>query len=1576
MTMSLALRLRRLFLATLLVLPGAALRAQLDTRLQTTNSTDFLDLYQQSTSARVKPEIATVFDFSGSMQALMYHPLFSNTDTTDSNSYNQMTFSLVTSGKYTVYAYAAGNSSVYQSITFTLGSKGATTSGSRSGSTYSLTTITSSLGSSTAYSAGTSVTFTTTFKAGSSTTLYWYAPGCTPAVGYSTGSSSGTSCTFTITVPSATSYVLSSVSGTATSSGGVGTLRSGILVKPDGTQVTSTNAAAADSTSGQYGISMGSADVRNWIRAASHVRFSAYVGSTLRTVDLPIPWKIMDSTCSGNPVSSLAVTDSVTVTNTDSTTTTYGSGGAMELDLSYSVKGGSYVFCTSQSGDASTSLTSTTLYPVWYKNFYVDWLFQGTYGYGSYKGSYVVFDAANASLAGGQGALGWGQGFGSMSSTDTIKVPQFNYDGSYASAETTSAATVNLVPARTRTQAVKEAAIRTWIKFQGSVYWAFRFLDTVNEASSSSASTINYSSTASWSTSNSPLATRVNGADSAWTVLNNTSSQGINASTGNSVTGMKRIAAMFALNGTPLTYAMARTLAQFSDPGSVFNAVETSPSQCENHFLILFTDGLDNNNSSNNNSNYDCPYLPSSGTTGSALAGNQKILASKTAIDRTGTWWNLFTFAGIGAHLADPSLGTAGTDYMVPPTAYPTGSATPSGFLPYAITSRKNPSGTTTTFSKAHRISTMTVGVSLSGSYNDSSSPKSHLFKAAAVGDVTIDSWDISALKPFALADESDPTLGRKSGTINFFDATNPTLVTNALYNAFIIATLSTRVNATANPNLPYIGSTLGNQIYLGKFQPPANGGPIWSGDLMMFDTKTSSGTTVLLDASGNEIGTEVTAANAVWSAANNLYNNRNWKARTLYTRIPGTASTPEPGLMVFSDVDNFPSSGTNAYTTLKPYVATGLSTDTEKKTVMQLVMGGNTSGTYDTSYSPSRPASNRTTIMGDVIDSSPVAVEYTLSDWTSTIAGNSQLGSLASPEHFRLVLVGTNQGWLHAFGEVSRTVTATDPSRSDGSTLSLVSARMDELWSFMPTDFLANLDQINVTTNPHRFMVDGTPTVYALDLPSSSGGSSNGTVDSGERALVLFGLRKGGRSYYCLDIHDPFNPAVKWSLVPDEVAANGWPSSRVVTGGPSAATVAAVVAGMGFSTCTPAIGRILFNGIYKDAVFFGGGYSNSAVEANFSSALLGRSVLALDVYTGAALAAVDLTATSITGTASTLGPIASSVVPFEFILNSGLAQRAYFLDLKGGLWCWGSKGVVTTSGSAYQGYRSDTSELTRWTTDGTTSGSAGIRKVYQDSTANPAYTTDPAPFRLGWFPGAGRTSSLAAPAAVGIAVVSGNRNNPLDYYYTTATRPYRCRATMVFDRQDSRNWSLDTESGPDTGILDSNLLDVTDFTISDSSTPSQITPGGPYYFLAPSSGDPYFGYTIYFPTWTTAGFLPKGINSPIVVSRSLYYSYFTPTDADPCTGGSGATSSCRICDLLYPAPTDTRTNSSCTNGLLCTWSGVASNYVAIGTTGVIQGGMVTVSTSSGTSTAVQVKTLKGQTSYQHPKIRVWRTVQ
>ena len=82
------------------------------------------------------------------------------------------------------------------------------------------------------------------------------------------------------------------------------------------------------------------------------------------------------------------------------------------------------------------------------------------------------------------------------------------------------------------------------------------------------------------------------------------------------------------------------------------------------------------------------------------------------------------------------------------------------------------------------------------------------------------------------------------------------------------------------------------------KFQPPASGGAIWSGDLLMFATKEVSGQTKLLDKTG-AVATVLDATTAQWSGNDALNNNRVWSARNLYTRIPGATV-----LTKFSDLD------------------------------------------------------------------------------------------------------------------------------------------------------------------------------------------------------------------------------------------------------------------------------------------------------------------------------------------------------------------------------------------------------------------------------------------------------------------------------------------------------------------------------------------------------------------------------------------------------------------------------------------------------------------------------------------------
>lgn len=1554
-----ASRLAFLLLSLLmLVLP---LRAQLDPRLQTSN-TDFLDLYQQSSNAKVKPEIITVFDFSGSMEALMYHPLFNNTDASDSQAATNMSFTLdptagVGANTYVIRATSNQNGNAYATLDVTVGGgigafysngeqRQSTGSGSRRKYLYTSVTDIIIVGNPAVITPGVNYTFqaTVTFRAtdasgnpiavssyGSvNSTVNWGVSG--PSA--STINASGVWRAPALRPPSTAYPVTATISGST-----VGTLSSIALVKPDGSVVTDADAAAADTSSGFYGAGAGASDVRNWVRAASHARFQYNDGGKVRTIDIPIPWKITDVNSTGNPLSSRTVKDSVT-----RGTTTIGSGNDMELDLTYKLNGGSYVL----SGNSSTQLT-TTLSHIDYKKFYIDWLFKGKYTVGTYSGKYIIYDALDASLVGGQGSSNWGKGYGNMGATDTIPVPTYDFAGNYLKEETQPAAN-NVIPPFSRVQAVKRAAIQTWIQYQDKVIWAFRFLDPAGESVSGTATTID-NDTQSVLRTTDPLTNTVTGNDSGWRLLNNTST-----SSTNSVDGMQRIAALCAGGNTPLTYATARALAQFTDPYSVFNAFETgkeAPSQCMNHFLILFTDGIDNNGTGTNNTNGGSPYLVSQNgkIAINALAGNEAIINAKTSIDRYGSNWNLFNFCGIAAHMADTSLGVLNTGHLDPLMPTGTVSGAPSSFLPFALGKRN-----TTLFAKPHLITTMTVGVSLGGSFTASSSPKRSLFLGAALGDPNTTAWnDIDTLTPFQL--ETDPTSTRyaqkKNGSIYFFDATNPEKLATDLDKAISAAAGVSNTNTISNPNLPFIGAAYGRQVYLGKFRPPTNGGVIWSGDLMMFGSRQVNDQTVILDQNNN-VATVVDASTATWSASNALLNNRLWSQRTLYTRLPGTASNPEPGLSTFTDKDP-------TFTTLKDSVAKTFSDLGFKKSVIQFAAGGDINGTLDAS---ARPTTNRLTIMGDVINSSPGVLEYKYDDVSSRLPATLQ-GITGTPKRFRLLLVGTNQGWLHALGEVSSVTldTATNLEKVEG--------KVDELWSFMPTDFLANLDYIMVPSNAHRFMVDGTPSIYFLDLPPSTGGLGNGVLDIGndpattrERAIAIIGLRKGGRSYYALDIHDPFTPTLKWSLVPDE--ADNFPASRIAAGVADPvtmlATVKSILKNWGFSTCTPGLGRIKFNGALRDAVFLGGGFSTPEVEQRFPDQYgdptpLGRSIIALDAYTGEVLAAVDMTAANI-------GPVAAGLVPFEFILNSGMAQRAYFMGYRGSLWSWGRQGVSAVT--PYVDYRQDSSELTEWS----------VRSVYKDGSGNNAlYSTLPAPFRVGTFPGRGKDGA-PTPATVGIAMISGDRNNPLDYLYPTGTKPSQHRLTVVFDRQDHKVW--DSTDGP---ITNAQLMDAYPSGVSLQAGDPLITPGSETYYLAPhdSLGNyttPKLGYYRLLPAASNT-FIPKGITSPLVVAGSLFYAYFTPEAADPCTGGSGSTYANLICDGLNPIVEDSRTTVSCRGGNQFTWAGVASDFVTIGTHGVLQAGVVpAVNPAPGQSlTTIQLQTILGNRLERFPRIRTWRTI-
>ena len=120
--------------------------------------------------------------------------------------------------------------------------------------------------------------------------------------------------------------------------------------------------------------------------------------------------------------------------------------------------------------------------------------------------------------------------------------------------------------------------------------------------------------------------------------------------------------------------------------------------------------------------------------------------------------------------------------------------------------------------------------------------------------------------------------------------------------------------------------------------------------------------------------------------------------------------------------------------------------------------------------------AENRSWILGDIIHSIPLIVRY------------------EEGEEGALILVGANDGLLHAFDDETG----------------------EELWAFLPPDVLPNLNALEPAEGgAHPYFADGSPKLFS---------------DEGQK-IVVFGLGRGGRAYYGLDITNRSAPKLLWRV-------------------------------------------------------------------------------------------------------------------------------------------------------------------------------------------------------------------------------------------------------------------------------------------------------------------------------------------------------------------------------------------------------------------------------------------------------------
>ncbi|MCK5363993.1 MAG: hypothetical protein KAR22_13540, partial [Gammaproteobacteria bacterium] len=185
-----------------------------------------------------------------------------------------------------------------------------------------------------------------------------------------------------------------------------------------------------------------------------------------------------------------------------------------------------------------------------------------------------------------------------------------------------------------------------------------------------------------------------------------------------------------------------------------------------------------------------------------------------------------------------------------------------------------------------------------------------------------------------------------------------------------------------------------------------------------------------------------------------------------------------------------------------------------------------------------------RSWLLGDPLHSQPLAINY----------GARGGGYDANNPDIRLVM-GTNDGFMHMFRNTTSSAT------EDGG----------ESWAIIPREIMPILDRLR-SNSPgvpvHPTGTDGSPSAYTVDV------NFDGSIISsdGDIAYIFFGLRRGGKSYYALDVSDPDSPKLLWTL------SKGAPGSAF--------------AELGQTWSTPQVGLIKVAGTVMPVVVFAGGYN------------------------------------------------------------------------------------------------------------------------------------------------------------------------------------------------------------------------------------------------------------------------------------------------------------------------------------------------------------------------------------------------
>jgi len=472
-----------------------------------------------------------------------------------------------------------------------------------------------------------------------------------------------------------------------------------------------------------------------------------------------------------------------------------------------------------------------------------------------------------------------------------------------------------------------------------------------------------------------------------------------------------------------------------------------------------------------------------------------------------------------------------------------------------------------------------------------------------------------------------------EKGQGEYFTADNSEELTNAFQGA--ISEILSSESSFTSPAVAvdtFSRTESRNEVFFAMFKPSQEVN--WKGNIKRLNLVLEDGDAVLKDANANDafepcpnnVDDDITEciaedAQTVWSTTNDggivdqggvgsLLVSRN-TARVLYSNTGASNALDD----LDDTYDNRLLSGYADDDEL--FSAFGVTTEAELTAMLSWARGND----VDNEVADSDV---QEWIMADMLHSRPVVVNY----------GARGSATVTSPDQ-RLV-VGTNGGFLHMFD--------VDNGQED--------------WAFFPKELssILTLRRGNERSVDHVYGIDAPPVIYLNDI------NKDGTIDStaNEQAIVYFGLRRGGRAMYALDISNPDSPSHKWQI--DETST-GFSELGQTWSVPAISTIPGYTYDHDSDNDTPVVP--------KPVLIFGAGYDPNKDSTGIGTAdSMGRGIFIVDALDGTLVWSITPAANSATNMQNTglTDSVPAIVTPVDSN-GDGISDRIYFGDTGGNLW-------------------------------------------------------------------------------------------------------------------------------------------------------------------------------------------------------------------------------------------------------------------------------------------------------------------